>query len=138
LPVAVIAAQIDLGFAQHPWKSAALVLFAAALAAGLTAAWTGMRVTVTPEGLHERGSTWEERFVQWDSMIWARPTRWLLGLPYLRVGLDDGRSPVWLPLFLVDMPRFVALVSQHAGATHPLTVALSHRVPPGGVRPENR
>ena len=125
LPIAFVGAALDLGIAEHPWKSATLLLFTAGLAAGLTFGWTRMRVTVSPEGLDCYALSGSYQFARWEEMTWARPTRVMLGLPYLRVGLDDGRSPTWLPMFLVDMPRFAALVSSHAGPTHPVTVALT-------------
>ena len=122
LPVACLGAEMDLGIATHPWKAAALVLFTAALAAVLTRVWTGMRVTVTAEGLSCYTAAGSYQFVKWDAVTWVRPTRWMLGLPYLRIGVDEGRSPTWLPMFLVDMPRFATLVSTHAGPGHPLTL----------------
>ncbi len=127
LPVAVVAAQIDFGIAEHPWKAAALVSFTAAFAAVLTSIWTSMRVTVSAEGLNGYTINGSYQWVRWAAMKWARPTRVMLGLPYLRIGLDDGRSPLWLPMFLADMRRFEALVSSHAGPDHVLTATLSRR-----------
>ena len=127
LPIAGLAAELDFGIAEHPWKTAVLLLFTAALAAALTPAWTTMRVTVSPEGLNCYAASGSYQFARWEEMKWVRTTRVVLGLPYLRVGLGDGRSPIWLPMFLVGMPRFVALVSFHAGPGHLLTVALSRK-----------
>jgi hypothetical protein len=131
LPVAMVAAEVDFGIAQHPWKAVTLLLFTTALAALLTPAWTRMRVTVSAEGLTCAAVTGVNQFARWEEMTWVRPNRVILGLPYLRIGLTDGRSPIWLPLFLVDMPRFATLVLSHAGASHPVAVALSTR---SGVR----
>ncbi len=127
LPVAIVAAQLDFGIAEHPWKTATLVVFVVALAALLTFGWTRTRVAVSPEGLNCYSASGTYQFARWEEMRWARPTRMMLGLPYLRVGMDDGRSPTWLPTFLVDMPRFAALVSSYAGSSHPVAVVLSKR-----------
>ena len=127
LPVAGVAAELDFGIVAHPWKAAALLLFTAVLAAALTPAWTNMRVTITPEGVNGYTFAGSYQLVRWEAVKWVRPTRLMLGLPYLRLGLDDGRSPTWLPMFLVDMPRFEALVSSYAGPDNLLTVALSNR-----------
>ena len=128
LPVAIVAAQLDFGIVDHPWKAAALAMFVVALAALLTLVWTRMRVTVSPEGLHCYSASGAYQFARWEEMTWARPTRMVLGLPYLRVGLDDERSPTWLPMFLADMPRFVELVLAYAGSGHPVAVVLSKRI----------
>ncbi len=128
LPVAIVAVQLDFGIAEHPWKAATLVMFVVALAALLTLGWTRMRVTVSPEGLNGYSASGTYQFARWQEMKWAKPTRMMLGLPYLRVGLDDGRSPTWLPMFLVDMPRFAALVVSYAGAGHPIAIVLSERI----------
>lgn len=128
LPVAIVAAELDFGIAEHPWKAATLVVFVVALAALLTLGWTRMPVTVSPEGLNCYSASGSYQFARWEGMKWAQPTRMMLGLPYLRVGLDDGRSPTWLPMSLVDMPRFTALVLAYAGSSHPVAVVLSKRI----------
>lgn len=133
LPIAVVAGVLDFG-AAHPWKTVALSMFTAALAAALTLGWTRMRVTLFPDGLKCYDLSGSYRFARWQEMAWARPTRMILGLPYLRVGADDGRGPMWLPLFLVDVPRFAVLVSAHAGPGHPVAVALSRRA---GAQPQH-
>ena len=125
LPVAVVAVELDFGIAQHPWKAATLVMFVVALAALLTLGWTRMRVMVSSEGLNCYSASGTYQFARWEGMKWARPTRMMLGLPFLRVGFDDGRSPIWLPMFLVDMPRFAAFVLSYAGSSHPVAVVLS-------------
>lgn len=130
-PVAVLGAAVDLGFVAHPWKSAALLVFTGVLGAVLTSLWTRMLIAVSPAGLTCYTSAGTYQFVEWTAMTWMRPTRVVLGLPYLRLGCADGRSPLWLPLFLIDMPRFAALVSTNAGPEHPLAVALVTRARAG-------
>jgi hypothetical protein len=58
--------------------------------------------------------------VSWRSVQAARPVN-LLTLPYLRVFSDETRRVIWLPLFLVDYPRFAELVAEYAGKNHPVT-----------------
>jgi hypothetical protein len=87
-----------------------------------------MPVTVSPEGLRCYAFSGNYQFVRWEEMKWVRPTRMMLGMPYLRIGVDGGRSPIWLPMFLVDMSQFAILVSSHAGPGHIVTVALSRMV----------
>jgi hypothetical protein len=53
------------------------------------------------------------RAAKWNLMTSARPVN-VGGLPYLRVMCDDGRSPLWIPLFLTDRPGFASLVLQEA------------------------
>jgi hypothetical protein len=125
LPIAGLAAELDFGITAHPWKAAVLLVFTATLAATLTPVWTTMRVTVSPEGLNCYTLAGTYQFARWEAVTWVRPTRWMLGLPYLRLGLEEGGSPVWLPMFLVDMPRFAALVLSYAGSSHPVAVVLS-------------
>jgi hypothetical protein len=127
-PIAVLGAAVDLGFTEHPWKCAVFLVFIAILGAVLTLTWTRMLVTVSPAGLHCSTSAGTYQLVEWRAMGGIRPTRMLLGLPYFRIRCVDGRPPLWLPLFLVDMPRFVTLVSTYAGPEHPLSVSPRGRI----------
>ena len=127
-PIAVLGAVVDLGLVEHPWKSAAFLAFILILGAVLTLTWTRTVVTVAPAGVNCYTSAGASKFAEWDSMISIQPTRILLGLPYLRILRMDGGSPLWLPLYLNDMPRFVDLVSSYAGVEHPLAVALQAQV----------
>lgn len=125
IPFAVIGAAFDWGIAAHPWKTTFLVLFTAALAAILTYACTQMKVTVNPEGLHCYDIGGSFHFTRWEEMDSVRPSRLFPGLPYLCIKLKDGRSTIWLPMFLQDLPRLVGLVSTHSGSEHVLSIALA-------------
>ena len=127
-PIAVVGAVVDIGLVEHPWKSAAFLAFILVLGAALTLTWTRTAVTVAPAGAKCYTSAGTLKFVEWKSMISIQSTRIVLGLPYLRIHCEDGGSPLWLPLFLDDMPRFADLVFSYAGAEHPLAVALLARV----------
>ena len=48
----------------------------------------------------------------------------LLGLRYLRVQSSATPRPLWVPLFLADMPGFCAAIVALAGPDHPLAQAL--------------
>jgi hypothetical protein len=82
------------------------------------------RVFVGPVGL--RGYTFwgNYRTLPWDEIDSVRPIN-LLGLRFLRVRGVGGGLPVWLPLFLADMPRFRTAVRDLAGDDHVLTRALA-------------
>lgn len=125
LPFAIAGAAFDWGIAAHPWKTAFLALFTIALGAVLTYAWTQMKVTVNSEGLHCYDIAGSYHFTRWEEMDSVRRSRQFPGLPYLRIKLKDERSTIWLPLYLVDLPRFAELVSTHAGSKHVLSIALT-------------
>ena len=48
----------------------------------------------------------------------------VLGLRYLRVLSSATPRPLWVPLFLADMPGLCAAIADRTGLNHPLTEAL--------------
>lgn len=98
-----------------PCLIATLVTGAAVLAAW-TAIWTRrMKVYVSPAGLRCYTAWCLYRFVGWPDMTRVRPVSFL-GLRYLRVWSTSQRSPVWVPLFLSDLPEFRKAVQGYAGS----------------------
>src|SRR5581483_1222609 len=84
-----------------------------ALPAARSGVWVG------PDSL--RASSLWGGFVNapWASIRDARPCSFL-ALPYLRVYSTESRRVIWLPLFLADYRRFAELVTESAGADHPV------------------
>ena len=65
-----------------------------------------------------------KRTIAWTDIDRAKMTN-ILGLRYARVWSSGGGSPIWVPLFLADMPRFHVTVRQKAGAENALCRCLS-------------
>ena len=83
------------------------------------AMWAFARVRVGPDGVEVPRSFGP---VAWGAIEEARVVH-LFGLPFAR--LSSGRRRlVRVPLFLADLPGFVAAVEEFAGPDHPLTRTL--------------
>ena len=82
-----------------------------------------MPVYVTPEGVRCYNFWGLYRTVGWAEMGEIRRQS-VLGLRYLTVAPPDGAWPIYVPLYLSDMPEFLAAVRKHAGDAHPLVAAL--------------
>jgi hypothetical protein len=95
-------------------------LLTAALFAAMIAVFT---VRVLPEGLRAYDTLARYRTVPWDA-IGALQVKTMFGLPYLYISARGLSQPLTLPLWLDDLPRFIAAVEAQAGAPHPLPSAL--------------
>jgi hypothetical protein len=96
----------------------AVLATVAALARTLRAAL--QRIEVGPEGIRGRPGPIEP--IYWDAIQTVRVSRWSV-LSYLE--LETGKDRMHrFPLYLADLPGFVAAVERFAGEDHPLTWAL--------------
>jgi hypothetical protein len=86
------------------------------------------KVYVSPDGVRAYNFWGVYRFARWADFRRVALGSFL-GLPLLRAYTDGAWTPLWLPLFLADWDGFCALVRTHAGAEHPLTVALAEAGP---------
>ena len=64
---------------------------------------------VTSERLSDYSFWGRRRTVEWEQITAAKLVN-VLGLQYVRLRTDDGRSPVWVGLFLRDFEGFRQLV----------------------------
>jgi len=71
-------------------------------------------VTISEKGIKGYNFWAIYRFVEWDSIIECRRINFL-GLVFVRAYTSDGKSTLWLPLFLKDMSGFTEDVVQFAG-----------------------
>jgi hypothetical protein len=90
----------------------------AAIARTLRAAL--QRIEVGLEGIRGRPGPIEP--IYWDAIQTVRVTRWSV-LSYLELETQKDRKHRF-PLYLADLPGFVAAVERFAGEDHPLTWAL--------------
>lgn len=67
----------------------------------------------------------ENHTVSWSSITHVRPTMFC-GLKFLRVWSSEIPRPIWVPTCLIDMSRFVQLVTTHAGRDHILAEQLKN------------
>src|SRR5262245_2866843 len=81
------------------------------------------RVYVTVDGISGYDVFGLHHFAAWPSIEEVRPIN-LLGLRYLRVWSSATPRPLWVPLFLADMPGFCVAIVDCAGPDHPLAQAL--------------
>jgi hypothetical protein len=116
------------------WEVSLLVAIPSALATGLAAAlmvalavWY-YTVYVAADGLKCYDFWGIYHFVPWDTIKEARTVN-LFWLRYLRVSSPATPRPLYVPLFLADMPGFCAAVADRAGPDHPLTEALAEYRP---------
>lgn len=124
IPIAVIAAYIDFGFVA--WKILLLLMVAIGFDIAGTYFIIKMPVTVSTEGFKFIDWMWTYQFASWSNIRFVKPSRAFLGLPYLRIGLNDSKDVIWLPLFLNELPEFINLVKQFAGEDNLLTKELVH------------
>jgi hypothetical protein len=76
-------------------------------------------VAVHPQKLRAYTFWGTKVILEWTEIVAVRPIR-ILGLLYLRVVSSGRKKPIWLPLFLVDLPGFVTAVNESAPADNPL------------------
>lgn len=70
-------------------------------------------------GIGGRNNQLRYRWLAWSEI--ESVEAWLIpGYPYLQVNGRGARWAFWLPLFLVDMPRFRSAVAQYAPPDNPL------------------
>jgi hypothetical protein len=98
----------------------ALATVATLLAAVRTFRAALQRIEVGPEGIRSRPGPVEP--IYWEAIQTARITRWSV-LSYLELETRKGRKHRF-PLYVADLPGFVAAVERFAGEDHPLTWAL--------------
>jgi hypothetical protein len=80
-------------------------------------------VRVLPQALRCFNVWGVYRTVKWGDIQSVTPAS-LMGLRYLKVGIPAHASPLTVPLWLRDLPGFIAAVEQQAGSSHLLTQAL--------------
>ena len=78
---------------------------------------------ITPEGLTCYDFWGVRRTIPWSSMRVVRRFD-LFGLSYLRIGAEQLRSDLWLPLFVERYEVLQDLVGAHVDEQHPLAVQL--------------
>lgn len=84
-------------------------------------------VRVSAAGLNCYDFVGRYRTLAWPDITAADPVN-LQGLRYLTVTGRDGGAPLWVPLYLADMPGFLDAVRSHTGPDHLLAVAVDrHR-----------
>jgi hypothetical protein len=124
--VAVVAALAMCAFSANlSWQGFTRIylVFAAmatlvAAARTLRAAW--QRIEVGPEGIRGRPGPIEP--IYWDAIQTVRVIRWSV-LSYLELETRKDRRHRF-PLYVADLPGFVAAVEEFAGEDHPLTWTL--------------
>jgi len=80
-------------------------------------------VRVHELGLHGHDPYGRRLVVPWAQMGEIAPVS-LLGMSYLKIATPDPKRTLWLPRFLTDPAGFDRLVTQQAGAAHPLVAVL--------------
>ena len=78
---------------------------------------------ITPAGLTCYDFWGLRQSIPWSSMRTVRRFD-LFGLSYLRIGADQLRSNIWLPLFVERYDILQDLVGAHVDEQHPLAVQL--------------
>lgn len=124
IPIAVIAGYFDFEFVI--WKTLLLLIFVIGVDIAGTYLIIKMPVTVSPEGFKFIDWMWTYQFASWSNIRFVKPNRVFFGLPYLRIGLNDSKDVIWLPLLLNEFPEFINLVKQFAGEDNLLTKELVH------------
>lgn len=98
-------------------------LIAVGCGLGLTIPVLMMRLTVSNQGIRSFDMLGRWHWVEWSAIEEVWPRRFV-GLDYLVVRAEGLPRPIWIPLVLVDMPKFREAVTREAGPENPLTRAL--------------
>jgi len=107
------------------WEGHLLLALVIGLESGVVLAWAVdcYPVDVTADGIKCYDVFSRYHFAPWPTIDGVRPIN-VLGLRYLRVQSSATPRPLWVPLFLSDMPGFCAAIVDRAGPDHPLAEAL--------------
>ncbi len=63
------------------------------------------KYVITENGIGGQNLIGASRFVEWDSIAEIRPIK-IGNLTFVKLITDDGKPPIWLPLFISDEQVF--------------------------------
>jgi hypothetical protein len=107
----------------HPMPPDVTTTIALGLGAIFALAVVGFPVYVSADGIRCYNFYGIYHTVSWANMQRLQ-IRSLFGLRYLVIDASGSGSEIWLPLYLSDMPGFVASVREYAGEQHALVQLL--------------
>ena len=122
IPIAIVGGIIDFDFVL--WKIFLLFLIVLVFDIAGTYVLIKMPITISSEGLKCVDWMFSYSFTSWDNIRFVKPSRAFFGLPYFRIGLNDSKDVIWLPLFLIELPEFINLVIKYSGAENLLSKEL--------------
>jgi hypothetical protein len=122
---AIVAAAVYVG----GWLTGNTPTLPSTAAAALTVGGLfGLAVLVCPVYVFPHGVRCYNFWGLYQTVTWEEIStiqkRYVFGLPYLTVRPAAGGGPIWLPLYLSNMERFVTAVRDRAGDDHPLVAEL--------------
>jgi hypothetical protein len=122
--------------AEKPFDKAHLVILAGPSLIGVVIAAISIIsrrvsiVVVRPEGLQCYDRRGRDHFIAWGDILSVQPFEPDLGLRYLLISVPLRAESITLPLFLENMPEFIAAVEQYAGRDNALARGLRAENPP--------